>query len=184
MRRVLLALPLLVCLSAVPAAAEPDARAWPARVSLGDLARLGLIPSGPAIAPLPADPSDTPPQYAEGDTRDFWTYDLSVMPPRNVSVRSTCRAVGETVYVFVADDEWGARVSQADADAIRVAFDEQTPANPEAGITAAMLELFGPSSDIDDDPRLFILVYDIPAYEGHQFDGFFRSQAVPCPRKR
>jgi hypothetical protein len=67
----------------------------------------------PDHAPPPRLPPLAP-DYLVGDTRDFWSWDLSQMPPRDVLVPSTCRAAGTHAYVFVADDQWGVNVSQQD----------------------------------------------------------------------
>ncbi|MGC9367294.1 MAG: hypothetical protein ACP5FK_09695 [bacterium] len=41
-----------------------------------------------------------------GDTKTFWSWDLSVMPPQWIQVPATCRAVGDSSYIFVADNCW------------------------------------------------------------------------------
>lgn len=144
------------------------------RLSLRDLRRAGVLPARPTVATLaqPAVYKETP---GVGDTRSFWTYDLSVMPPSNVAVAATCRAVGDTVLVYVADDQWESTVSADDVGRIVTAFDEATPLG-EGGIMARMTELFGASSDIDANGRLIILVYEIPTYQNYTFDGYFRAE--------
>jgi len=114
-----------------------------------------------------------------GDERYFWTWDLSVMPPDQILVPSTCRAVGDYTYVFVADDEWGTYVDQADVDAFMTAFEDETPAgswNPDQGIIENDVEVFGEIPDaLDGDPKIYILFFHIAGYGGYEFDGFFRS---------
>ena len=152
--------------------------AWPgpadARLSLHELRLMGHLPPAPTALARPTD--EVRDEVAVGDARDLWTYDLSVMPPKNVSIASTCRGVGETVIVFVADDQWGGAVAQADIDAILLAFDAETPGPIEGGIMAANLSLFGEPTDVDGDPRLIIFIYEIPSYQGNAFDGFFRAE--------
>jgi hypothetical protein len=154
---------------ALPALATPH----PARWSLDDLRRLHVLPAAPPRATL------VPPLATEhqvGTARAFWTYDLSVMPPKNKQVASTCRAVGDTVAVYVADSQWPAKVDQADVDAIVQAFDVDTPKADGVGITARNTDLFGQPSDIDGDGRLIVFIYDIAGYQGNTFDGFFRAE--------
>ena len=114
-----------------------------------------------------------------GETRDFWTWDLSVMPPDQLLVPATCRAVGEYTYVFVADDEWGPYVDQADVDTFMAAFEDETPAgswNPDQGIIENDVEVFGEIPDaLDGDPRVYMLFFHIAGYMGTEFDGFFRA---------
>lgn len=126
----------------------------------------------PAPRPTPA------PLDAEvGDSRDFWSWDLSQMPPRDVRVPSTCRAKGEHVYVFVADDQWGDTVDQQAVDAVLAALESSTPTgsiDPDRGILPNETEVFGPIPDaLDGDPRLFVLLMELQDYGGSQFDGYF-----------
>lgn len=112
-----------------------------------------------------------------GDSRDFWTWDLSQMPPRDVLVPSTCRAKGDHVYVFVADDQWGDTVDQQAVAAVLAALESSTPAgsiDPARGILANEIEVFGPIPDaLDGDPRLLVLLMELQDYGGSQFDGYF-----------
>ncbi len=114
-----------------------------------------------------------------GDVRDFWAWDLSIMPPDQLLVPATCRAVGDYTYVFVADEEWGTYVDQAEVDAFMTAFEDETPAgswNPNQGIIANDIEVFGEIPDaLDGDPKIFILFFHLAGYGGYEFDGFFRS---------
>lgn len=143
-------------------------------LTLDGLRRIGILPPKPTIFARP----DSGPRagFAVGEERELWTYDLSVMPPKNVSIPSTCRGVGETVAVFVADSEWSSAVSQSDIDAIIASFDVDTPNQNGVGIMAANIELFGAMSDVDGEPRLMVFIYEIPGYQGQAFDGFFRAE--------
>ncbi len=112
-----------------------------------------------------------------GDARDFWTYDLSVMPPENVTVPAVCRAVGEKSAIWVADDVWESEVEQGDVDALIAALEEGTPRTPDSGIVDNNEVLFGiPPHFAEGDPDVTILVYDIAGYNGYEFDGFFRAE--------
>lgn len=170
MRRALsLLLALLVLVLALPATGAPGER----RLSLDDLRRMHLLRPAPAPTARMVPPA---PAYAVGDQRGFWTYDLSVMPPKNKQVPATCRAVGETVAVFVADSEWPQKVDPTDVDAVVVAFDVATPLNDGLGISARNAALFGEPSDIDGDGRVIVFIYPIAGYQGNTFDGFFRAE--------
>lgn len=118
-----------------------------------------------------------PPDTAVGDTRAFWSWDLGQMPPRDVQVPSTCRAVGEHTYVFVADDQWETNVDQQDVDAVLEALESSTPSgsvDPGRGIVPNEIEVFGPIPDaLDTDPRVIVLLMELDKYGGTQFDGFF-----------
>jgi len=112
-----------------------------------------------------------------GEKRDFWTYDLSVMPPKNASVPSTCRGVGERSAIWVADDQWGTKVTQQDVDDLLSALETGTPRLPDKGIVQGNEELFGaPPLFAEGDPDVTILVYDIAGYKQYTFDGFFRRE--------
>ena len=56
--------------------------------------------------------------YIVGDTTEFWSWDLSVMPPLWIQTPSTCRAVGEKSYLFIADDQWNINIDQEVAERI------------------------------------------------------------------
>ena len=112
-----------------------------------------------------------------GDQRDFWVYDLSVMPPKNVTVAATCRAVGTRSAVWVSDDEWGGEVTQADLDSILLGLETSTPRTADAGLIQGDIDLFGaPPYFAEGDPDLSILIYALQGYKGYLFDGYFRAE--------
>ncbi|MCX6121029.1 MAG: T9SS type A sorting domain-containing protein [Ignavibacteriales bacterium] len=76
-------------------------------------------------------------------------------------VPSTCRAVGTNCYIFVEDASWGSRVSQSSVDSVRIYFDSKTPANPAKGIYQTDVDAFGNPPDVDNDPKIIILMMDI-----------------------
>jgi hypothetical protein len=107
--------------------------------------------------------------------RQFWTWDLSVMPPLDVQIDSTCRAETAHAYVYVADEAWGSSMNQAAVDTIANAFEHATPADPARGIHQTVVELFGEPPDVDSDPRIILFYAPIGEFKGYTFDGFFRS---------
>ena len=119
----------------------------------------------------------SPDRVEVGDTRTFWDWDLSVMPPGNRLVDATCRGIGDYTYVFVADDQWGGNVEETDIGLLLDAFENVTPIgsiDPDQGIYENDVDLFGDVPDaLDNDPKIYILLLDIPGYGGYEFDGYF-----------
>lgn len=105
-----------------------------------------------------------------GDTHSWWATNL--VSKTEYSVPSTCRVVGQKYcYVFVEDSLWiSGRVNQAAVDSIVAAFENRTPANPQKGIHEMDVQTFGNPPDVDNDPRIIILILDIK-------DGFSGSGA-------
>jgi len=133
----------------------------------------------PNHPPVRRPPPPLAPDYLVGDTRDFWSWDLSVMPPRDVLVPSTCRAVGAHAYIFIADDQWNVNVAQQDVDMILDVLENRTPdssIDPALGIIPNEINVFGPVPDaLDSDPKAIILLMELQSYGGTQFDGFFNA---------
>ncbi len=137
------------------------------------LKQLHPVPDRPYLGPVPGGRGFP----TVGEARKFWTYDLSVMPPKNIQVAATCRGLGTKVAVWVADKEWNQSVTQADVDAVLAAMEQATPRTPESGVVANNEALFGaPPKFHEDDPDLTLLLYDIPNYKQYSFDGFFRRE--------
>jgi len=161
----------LLLASGLGRAAEPE----PIRSAFDYLRREGWV-RFPQHRPAPR-PAPAPLDAEVGDSREFWSWDLSQMPPRDVLVPSTCRAKGEHVYVFVADDQWGDTVDQRAVDAVLAALESSTPAgsiDPGRGILPNVIEVFGSIPDaLDGDPRLVVLLVELQDYGGSQFDGYF-----------
>lgn len=140
----------------------------------GTLTLRQLVPMPQAVKPLPPRRVNMP---LVGDSRQFWTYDLSVMPPKNKAIQATCRAVGLNVAVWVGDNEWGSTVYQADVDSVMESMETTTPLGNAGGVFGNNTTLFGmPPAVNEGDPALTILIYDIPGYQGNVFDGYFRAE--------
>lgn len=88
-------------------------------------------------------------------------------------VNSTCRAIGEKCYIFVEDNFWGNKVTQEAVDAIKNAFEKTTPANPNKGIYDNDVEAFGEPPDVDNDPKVIILILDIQDIYSSGSSSFF-----------
>ncbi|MGE5401519.1 MAG: T9SS type A sorting domain-containing protein [Ignavibacteriales bacterium] len=94
------------------------------------------------------------------------------------SVPSTCRKVGTNCYIFVENTLWGNRVTQAAVDSVALYFDSKTPANPNKGIYQTDVEAFGNPPDVDNDPKIIILIQDIKdgySGSGGYIAGYFSS---------
>ena len=77
------------------------------------------------------------------------------------SVPSTCRAVGQHCYIFVADDVWETSVDSSAVAGVVNDFDVSTPSNSGEGIFQIDVDTFGNPPDVDNDPRIIILILDI-----------------------
>ncbi|MBU1244802.1 hypothetical protein KKD52_18195 [Myxococcota bacterium] len=109
--------------------------------------------------------------------REFWNYDLTVMPPRNVQIASTCYGEGDHVYVYVADDAWADGTVDASMVAnIVTAWETATPGNPDAGIFTAVTSVMGLPPDVDSDPHVVVFLSKLGSYNGTAFDGYFRRE--------
>jgi hypothetical protein len=112
-----------------------------------------------------------------GEERDFWHYDLSVMPPKNAQVKATCRGVSELVAIWIADDQWESEVTQNDVDSAMAAMESATPLTEDSGIVANNELLFGaPPKYYENDPEVTLLVYELEGFQGSIFDGYFRAE--------
>ena len=87
------------------------------------------------------------------------------------NVPSTCRAVGTHCYIFVEDASWGGRVTQPAVDSVEKAFDASTPANSSKGIYDTDVDTFGNPPDVDNDPKIIVLILDIK--DGYSGTGGF-----------
>jgi hypothetical protein len=102
-----------------------------------------------------------------GTQKSWYSIDFSTNLYTRYQVQSTCRAVGEKCYIFVEDSLWGSRVNQTAVDSVRIAFDQKTPANQSKGIYQTVVETFGNPPDVDNDPRIIILILNIrDGYDG------------------
>lgn len=139
----------------------------------------------PTLVPTPTPAlEDFPLEDCTDIKRTFWNWDTAQMPPRSVQVDATCIFTGFNSYLYVADDQWGTFVDEQMAREFMVTFEYRT--NPDARIPTAGIfendqEVFGEIPDaLDDDPRMYVLLVDIPDYvnsegEVFRFDGYFNA---------
>ena len=106
-----------------------------------------------------------------GDQKKFYAVDFS-RSGRAYFTNATCRAVGEFCYIFVEDTQWQKTMTNTGAAKLRRAFDESTPANTSQGIYKLETENLASAPDeIDQDPKIYILILDIP--DNENVDGYF-----------
>ncbi|MDA0747606.1 MAG: hypothetical protein O2954_13880, partial [bacterium] len=117
---------------------------------------------------LPSHSSLSKPTIAPQATGPFKVGDPLTVPAYSFSdglhyqTTTTCRVVGESCYIFVEDDIWGtSRVTQAALNALVTAFDHSTPRYTDRGIFSVDTQVFGPPPNVDNDPRILIVVLDI-----------------------
>ena len=99
-----------------------------------------------------------------------WTA-ISFETNTEYSIASTCRAVGQNCYIFVADDVWGTSVDSSAVAGVVNDFDVNTPLNSGEGIFQIDVDTFGNPPDADNDPRIIILILDIK--DGYSGSGGF-----------
>lgn len=115
-------------------------------------------------------------EFAVGDTMTFWSWMLSVMPPQWIQVPSTCRAVGEHCYIFVADNQWNIHMDQSDIDIILPYLEDHTMNSYQYGAIEMDIQTFGPIPDeLDGDPRLIVFYSALGSFMGTMFDGYFSA---------
>ncbi len=114
--------------------------------------------------------------YQVGDTETFWKWNLSVMPPSWVQTPSTCRAVGEHCYIFVANDQWNTYMTQADVDTVYSYLETKTMLTDSLGAVQMDINLFGEVPDeLDNDPKLIVFFSALGSFQGTSFDGYFSA---------
>ncbi len=108
--------------------------------------------------------------------RDFWCWNLSVMPPGDDLIPSTLQGETENVLIYVSDKAWqDGLVTEAQVSNIKEAVGYKTPANPDEGIYSINTSVFGNPPDIDRNEKIVILYTDLKGYGEHKFDGFFSA---------
>jgi len=111
-----------------------------------------------------------------GDTMTFWSWNLSVMPPTWIRVPATCRAVGDSCYIFVADNQWNVHMNQANVDTVLEHFEHHTLNFPNQGIVQLDVENFGTIPDeLDHDRHVYIFYSALGSFGGSVFDGYFSA---------
>jgi hypothetical protein len=101
-----------------------------------------------------------------GERREFFALDLQ--RGRQYITSATLRGIGENCYIFVEDRQWNRTVTLLTVELLKKAFDRQ--------IYDTLTKAFGTPPDIDGDPRIYILLLDIPDVNlpgGEYISGYF-----------
>ncbi len=131
-------------------------------------------PDSPAAPAQPAIP-------ALGDRHSFFSVDVRTQ--EQYIAPATLRAIGEFCYLYVEDSQWEHTVKRETLEAVRRAFDDSTPADPQRGIYRIQSDLFGAPPNVDGDPKIYLLLLDIRdgAVRG---DGFIAGFFNPVDQQR
>lgn len=125
---------------------------------------------------VPRAQADLDGDYRLGDRKEFWVWDLRVMPPAFRRTEATVRAVGPRSYIFVENELWEKNITPAFVTRLNHRLELEAPrgALKQTGIIPLEEELFAPlPKKIRNDERLIVLFADLGQYKEHQFDGFF-----------
>ena len=133
----------------------------------------------------------TPAAKAVGASQELGPIEVGTQLAFNASLEpvlklATCRYKGEHCYIFVEETQWDIIVAQPDVDKLGALFDAATPADPERGIFTIAVDAFGEPADEDGDPRIFILILDLPNLPDEivgYFDGKLYERAQPELRR-
>lgn len=137
-------------------------------------------PTPASLARAAASRRSTPVPHQVGDQKEFWAWDLGVMPPGFRRVTATCRVVTDGSYLFVEDElAANGKVTAGDVAGLDRALHDVTPmysVKPSKGILELEVEHLGtPPDTIDGDPRVYFLVLRLDEFNGMGFDGFFNA---------
>ena len=105
------------------------------------------------------------------------------VPTEFVLKLATCRYKGTHCYIFVEESQWDIIAAQPDVDKLGALFDTATPTDPERGVFEIAVDAFGEPADEDGDPRIFILILDLPRNIIGYFDGNLYERAQPELRR-
>ncbi|MBI3927763.1 MAG: hypothetical protein HY319_19640 [Armatimonadetes bacterium] len=130
------------------------------------------FPRTAAPAPVAAPAAPEP-----GSKKEFWVWDMGVMPPGQKAITATCRAVGDAAYVFVDDAVWERLVTEEDVDRVDRVLHRASPSgsvDPTRGVAGLDHAYFGaPPLGQDGDPKVYVLVTEIASFKGTTMDGYF-----------
>lgn len=133
----------------------------------------------PSDSFVPSERQDAPKPAQPGDKREFWTWDMSVMPPGEKKVSTTCRSVGGNTNIWVDDAVWERLVTAEDVFTLQKRLEEKSPTgsvDPRKGIVAINEEYFGKAPvGMDGDPKVNILLTEFASFRGTVMDGYFNA---------
>jgi hypothetical protein len=104
---------------------------------------------------------------ALGDTivvgygRGFWTISFETFPTPDELVPASLRGVGDHSYIYVADAQWGSRITAPDVQQYLDWFEKSTPTDASKGIYQLCREAYGNEKDTDNDPKVILFFTDL-----------------------
>lgn len=109
--------------------------------------------------------------------REFWVWDLRVMPPAFRRASATLRATGNRSLIYVEDSLWGGQLGQDFVHRLQWQLETAVPSgawNLDSGVIPLEEKLFGGlPRKAQPDERLVVLFADLGQYKEQSFDGFF-----------
>lgn len=111
-----------------------------------------------------------------GTVKEFWVWDLNVMPPGSRKISATLQANGPRSYIFIEnnvqiDPQYISGLSKnLETDGLPQA------AFPKLGIIPMQERVFSPlPKRMRPDDRLIVLFANLGKYKNYEFDGFFNA---------
>lgn len=133
--------------------------------------RLLLLCSVSALCACASALAASPPEK-----RDFWVWNLNVMPPGNRLAHAVLKSAGNRSLIYV-EDALESQISPEYISRLGRTLEGEAPAGalmPSQGVIPFEENLFGPlPTRISTEDRLIILFADLGKYKEHEFDGFF-----------
>lgn len=112
-----------------------------------------------------------------GTTCTFHAHEFTFVDPGAEDVTATCRAVGQRIYVFVADSQWNdGKVTQDHVDRIVTHWETSVPSDPLNGIyhkIRSILNVEVPNL-FDRDDRIYLVIHDIKSTPLNPVTAYFR----------
>jgi len=102
------------------------------------------------------------------DNIELWTYNF--LNNTNTLISATRQINSTLCNVYVDDEIWNITIDAEDVEYIRNAFEDSTASDPTKGIYELDTEMFGQTSDIDNNNKTNILIYDI---DDEDINGYF-----------
>lgn len=112
-----------------------------------------------------------------GSSREFWVWDLNVMPPGFRRATATLQAVGDRSLVYVEDKLWHSNITPSIVGNLFHRLEVSAPEGAfinDKGIVEIEEAVFGPlPTKMNPDPRVIVLFADLGKFKNYEFDGFF-----------
>lgn len=138
--------------------------------------RVFLILIGACVAISATAQPAVPPSTPIGSKKEFWVWDLSVMPPGFRKTTATLKTNGARSLIYAEDNM---EIPQSYITSLNINLEIQSPedaAFPRLGIVPMEERVFSPlPKKINPDDRVIILFANLGKYKEHEFDGFFNA---------